>query len=133
MGGRHSSVVFSAPTILRPWDRIPSTPSMLFSICIIEIVQRKITKINKKRPGLVHIFKNINYCSSGYQRRLCICIVCMCSHLSLLVLLSLFLYTLFPTLCRNLFTIFNIMFIFSFYLSNSFRHHKGQHHFENEG
>ena len=40
-GGRHSSMVLSAPTILRPWVRIPSTPSMLFSICIIEIVTRK--------------------------------------------------------------------------------------------
>ena len=36
-GGRHSSVVSFAPTILRPQVRIPSTPSMLFSICI-EIV-----------------------------------------------------------------------------------------------
>ena len=28
MGGRHSSVVLSAPTIMQPWVRIPSTPSM---------------------------------------------------------------------------------------------------------
>ena len=40
VGGRHSSVVLSAPTILQPRIRIPSTPSMLFSICI-EIVMRK--------------------------------------------------------------------------------------------
>ena len=39
--GSHSSVVSSAPTILRPRVWIPSTPSMLFSICIIEIVSRK--------------------------------------------------------------------------------------------
>ena len=45
--GHHSSVVSSAPTILRPRVRIPSTPSMLFSICI-EIVTRKRTKINKR-------------------------------------------------------------------------------------
>ena len=32
-GGSHSSVVSSAPTILQPRVRIPSTPSMLFSIC----------------------------------------------------------------------------------------------------
>ena len=51
-----SSVVLSAPTILWPRVRIPSTPSMLFSICI-EIVMRKRTKINKKRPGLSHFFK----------------------------------------------------------------------------
>ena len=40
MGGRHSSMVLSAPTILRPRVQIPSTPSMLFSIGI-EIVIRK--------------------------------------------------------------------------------------------
>ena len=34
---RHSSVVSSTPTILRPRVRNPSTPSTL-SICIIEIV-----------------------------------------------------------------------------------------------
>ena len=39
-GGRHSSVVSSAPTILQPRFRIPSTPYILFSICI-EIVTRK--------------------------------------------------------------------------------------------
>ena len=39
-GGRHSSVVLSAPTILQPRVQIPSTPSTLFSICI-EIVTRK--------------------------------------------------------------------------------------------
>ena len=32
--GRHSSVVSSAPTILRPRVRIPSTPSMLFQFVI---------------------------------------------------------------------------------------------------
>ena len=36
-GGHHSFVVSSAPTILRPRVRIPSTPSMLFSIYIVEI------------------------------------------------------------------------------------------------
>ena len=38
LGGRHCSMVSSAPTILQPLVRIPSTPSMLFSICIVEIV-----------------------------------------------------------------------------------------------
>ena len=33
----NSSVVSSAPTILRPWVRIPNTPSMLFSGKIVEI------------------------------------------------------------------------------------------------
>ena len=51
-GGRHSSVVSSAPTILRPLVWIPITPYTLFSICIIEIVMRESTKINKKGPGL---------------------------------------------------------------------------------
>ena len=36
-GGRHSSVVSSAPTILQPRVQISSTPSMLFAIWIIEI------------------------------------------------------------------------------------------------
>ena len=40
-GGRLSSVVLSAPTILWPWVQIPSKPSKLFSICIIEIVMRR--------------------------------------------------------------------------------------------
>ena len=57
-GGRHSSVVLSAPTILRPQVRIPSTPSMLFSICI-EIVTKKDRKQNKKRLGLAHLKKDI--------------------------------------------------------------------------
>ena len=34
LGGRHSSVVSSAPTILRPRVRIPSTPSMLFQFVL---------------------------------------------------------------------------------------------------
>ena len=56
-GGHHSSVVSSAPTILRPRVCIPSTPSTLFSICIIQNCIEKITKMNKKRPGLAHFFK----------------------------------------------------------------------------
>ena len=40
LGGRHSSVVSSEPTILQQWVQIPRTPSH-FSICIIEIVMRK--------------------------------------------------------------------------------------------
>ena len=42
--GRYRYVVSSAPTILRPWVWIPSIPSMLFSICIIEILMRKVRK-----------------------------------------------------------------------------------------
>ena len=58
---KHSSVVSSAPTILRPWVQILSTPSTLFSICIV-IVTRKRTKINKKRPGLAHFFLKKHKC-----------------------------------------------------------------------
>ena len=41
LGGRHSSVVLSPPTILWLRVQIPSTLCKLFSICIIEIVIRK--------------------------------------------------------------------------------------------
>ena len=58
LGGRHSSVVLSAPTILWPWVRIPSTPSNLLSVCIICNCNEKRTKINKKRLGLAHFLKN---------------------------------------------------------------------------
>ena len=56
-GGRHSSVVLSAPTILRPRVWIPSTPSTLFLYLYYWNCNEKITKINKKRPGLAHFFK----------------------------------------------------------------------------
>ena len=53
-------MISSAPTILRPRVRIPSTPAMLFSICIIEIVLELLelekNENKKKRPGLAHIF-----------------------------------------------------------------------------
>ena len=57
MGGRHSSVVSSAPTILRPRVRFPSTPSMLLSICIIKIVSRKKRKNKQKEAGIGPFFK----------------------------------------------------------------------------
>ena len=41
LDGRNSSIISHAPTILQPQVRIPSTPSTLFSIFIIEIVMRK--------------------------------------------------------------------------------------------
>ena len=47
LGGRHSSMVSSAPTILRPRVRILSTPFMFFSICI-EIVTRREQKETKR-------------------------------------------------------------------------------------
>ena len=48
-------MVFSAPTILRPWVRIPSRPSTLFSIYIIEIATRK----KQKEAGIGQFFKNL--------------------------------------------------------------------------
>ena len=50
LGGRHSSMVSSAPTILQPWVQIPSTSCTLFSIYIIEIVLRKWTKWGRDLP-----------------------------------------------------------------------------------
>ena len=49
-GGRHSSMVWSAPNILQPWAQIPSTLSRLFSICI-EIVTRK-ERNKRKEAGI---------------------------------------------------------------------------------
>ena len=56
IGGHHISLVLSVPTILQLRVRIPSTPSMLSSICIIVIVMRKDEK-TKKKPGLTPVFK----------------------------------------------------------------------------
>ena len=51
------------------WVQIPSTPSMLFSICIVEIVidiwMRKVQKA-KKRPWLAHIVRSVFRCSFPY-------------------------------------------------------------------
>ena len=41
VGGRHSSVVSSAPTIMQPRIRIPCTPSTLYSNCIFNVGMRK--------------------------------------------------------------------------------------------
>ena len=38
LGCHHSSVDSCAPSILPPWVQVPSTPSMLFSIYIVQIV-----------------------------------------------------------------------------------------------
>ena len=63
---RHSSVNLSAPTILLPCVRVPSTSSTLLSFMVKFVIylSRKRTKINKKRPGLVHkkYIKTKNYC-----------------------------------------------------------------------
>ena len=41
LGGRHSSVVSSAPIIMRTRVQIPSTLSMLFSIVLLELLWEK--------------------------------------------------------------------------------------------
>ena len=55
-GGRHSSLVSSVLTILRPQVRIPYKLSMLFSISNW-IVMWKGRNLTKNRPGLAHIFR----------------------------------------------------------------------------
>ena len=57
MSGRHSSVVSSAPTILRPRVRIPSTPSMLFQF-VLKLLQEK-NENKQKRGRDWPIFKNV--------------------------------------------------------------------------
>ena len=54
----HSSVDSSAPTILPPRVRVPSTPSMLLSFIVKFVLYLSCEKneINKKRPGLAHFF-----------------------------------------------------------------------------
>ena len=55
LGGSHSSVVSSAPTVAAGSN--PEHTNYTFSICIIEIVMRKGWKETKKKPGLAHFFK----------------------------------------------------------------------------
>ena len=51
-GGRHSSVVSFAPTILWPRVRIPSTPSMLFQFVFLKLYQE-----NKQKEAGIYPFK----------------------------------------------------------------------------
>ena len=64
VGGRHSSVVSSVAIIMRPRVRIPSTPSMLFSIFSVEIVieMRKGRKRGRDWP-----FIKRSYCCYSYR------------------------------------------------------------------
>ena len=57
MGGRHSSMVSSVSTILRPWVRIPSTQSMLFFNLYYWNCIEKITKINNRGRDWPSFFK----------------------------------------------------------------------------
>ena len=53
--GRHSSVVSSVLTIMWPRVQIPSTPFMLFSICIFVVGMRK-GRINQKEASFCIYF-----------------------------------------------------------------------------
>ena len=55
--GRHSSVVSSAPTILRLWVRIPSTPSTLFQFVLLRLQHEK-DENKQKKAGIGPFFKN---------------------------------------------------------------------------
>ena len=55
--GRHSSVVSSAPTILRLWVRIPSTPSTLFQFVLLRLQHEK-DENKQKEAGIGPFFKN---------------------------------------------------------------------------
>ena len=59
MGGRHSSVVSSAPTILRPQVRIPSTPSMLFQFVLLKLYREN--DENKQKEAGIGPFLKTNY------------------------------------------------------------------------
>ena len=55
-GGRHSSMVLSAPTILRrPWVRIPSTPSTLFQFVLLKLYREK-NENKQKEAGIGPFF-----------------------------------------------------------------------------
>ena len=61
----------SAPSILPPWVWLPSTLSTLLSLNVkfvlyLSLRCEKITKINKKRPGLAHLKKDF----SRFQTRI---------------------------------------------------------------
>ena len=63
LNGHHSYMVSSAPTILRPWVWIPSTPSTLFSICIPEILieedkNKKEARIGPRKSSLNGLSKH---------------------------------------------------------------------------
>ena len=67
MGGLHSSVVSYAPTILRPRVRIPSKPSTLSSIYIVDEIEtviviaimRKGTKIKRGQDWPIFLKNNL--------------------------------------------------------------------------
>ena len=55
MGGRHSSVVSSAHTILQPWVQIPSTPSKLFQFVLLKLY-RENDENQQKEAGIGPFF-----------------------------------------------------------------------------
>ena len=77
MGCRCSSVDSSAPTILPPRVRVPSTPSTLFivKICTMLSLCWERTKINKKEAGFGPFFLK-----KSYDRRAFITLATACNH-----------------------------------------------------
>ena len=68
--GRHSSMVLSAPTILRPRVRISSSPSMLFFNLYWNCIEKR-TKINKKEAGIgpfLRVGSTATVCNSHYVK-----------------------------------------------------------------
>ena len=59
LGGRHGSVVSSPPTILQPWARIPSTPSMLFQF-VLKLQQEK--NENRQKEAGIGPLKKVSKC-----------------------------------------------------------------------
>ena len=57
-GGRHSSMVLSAPTILWPRVQIPSTPSMRFQFVLLELYWEK--NENKEKEAKIGPFLKKN-------------------------------------------------------------------------
>ena len=64
-GCSHSTVYSSAPTILLPRVRAPSTPFIVKFVLLY--YHMKSTDINKRRPSLAHFFKNIYYLNMPFQ------------------------------------------------------------------
>ena len=68
-GGRHSYVVLSAPTILRPRVWIQSTPSMVISIRVKFVLYLSCKKNeNKQKRGRVRHIKKLHFGMRQYEK-----------------------------------------------------------------
>ena len=64
-------MVSSAPTILRPQVRIPSTPSMLFQFVLLKLYRENNENKKQKEAGIGPFLKKIHIKLIDYQK--CIC------------------------------------------------------------